>query len=62
MFTLYKLCLPVKTGERQRRRGDAAQRSRAYLSRRQSDARGGSRPSAGHGKSSAWLGQRRAAV
>lgn len=41
MFTLYKLCLSVEAGERQRRWGDATERSRADLSRRESHARSG---------------------
>lgn len=62
MFTLYKLCLSVEAGERQRRRGDAAERPGAYLSRREGDARGGARSSAGDGESSSRLGQRRTAL
>ncbi len=38
--------------------GNAAERSRVDLSRRESHARGGSRASAGDGESSSWLGQR----
>ncbi len=57
----FKLRLSVEAGKRQRRRGNAAERSRVDLSRRESHARGGSRASAGDGESSSWLdsGERR---
>ena len=54
----FKLRLSVEAGKRQRRRGNAAERSGVDLSRRESHARGGSRASAGDGESSSWLGQR----
>ena len=53
----FKLRLSIETGERQRRRCDVIERSRAYLSRGESHARSGSRSPAGDGESSPRLGQ-----
>lgn len=51
-----ELRLSVKSGERQRRRRDIAQRSRTHLSGRESDAGRGTVASAGDGKSASRLG------
>ncbi len=51
-----ELRLSVKSGERQRRRCDIAQRSRTHLSGRESDAGRGTVASAGDGKSASRLG------
>ncbi len=51
-----ELRLSVKSGERQRRRRDIAQRSRTHLPGRESDAGRGAVASAGNGKSASRLG------
>lgn len=51
-----ELRLSVKSGERQRRRRDIAQRSRTHLSGRESDAGRGTVASSGDGKSASRLG------
>ncbi|VFS04476.1 tRNA-dihydrouridine synthase C [Salmonella enterica subsp. houtenae] len=51
-----ELRLSVKSGERQRRRRDIAQRSRTHLSGRESDAGRSAVASAGNGKSASRLG------
>ncbi len=55
-YGVAELRLSVKSGERQRRRRDIAQRSRTHLSGRESDAGRGTVASAGDGKSASRLG------